>query len=540
MHKIVATAMALPALAQTYVSTLGSTFRRQPAQRKAVAIGLVAVLVIGTLVTGAAALAPSNDPTLGPTGTIVGGIDMAPNAPFQIHFTKAMDQGSVSQSVRLSPATSYRQVWDGSGRVLSLLPNPVWAPYTYYAVAIDASARDQDGRAMNSPIQSSFQTGSRTAAQITATIPSGAQVAPTTAFQISFTRPVKLVTVMLKLVITPEVPVTITGNDAADQTSQVFTLTPKSILAADTSYSVHFVNQDALDTTGSTIQPVTSLQVHTLAAAKVVRFRPFDRGYAFDPNQPVSVRFTTPMDTTATTAAFSVEAGGHLIGGQTYWVENDTVLVMLPATPFIVGQRVIARVSKAAKSADGRAIASEAMASFNIARPEVKNIPWTGGAASSSSPWYASEVYYLRLVNCTRTGGWVTPSGACSTSTHHTMPAQNPLTLDRGISNLVSRPYAKYMADNKLLDHFLNGTTPHYRLSAQGWTSGNNGENIAKPGSGGKAGMVAVEIFFQNESPCRCEHYLNIMYPYFHTAGIGVWVSSKTHMTRVVMDFYGG
>ena len=49
--------------------------------------------------------------------------------------------------------------------------------------------------------------------------------------------------------------------------------------------------------------------------------------------------------------------------------------------------------------------------------------------------------------------------------------------------------------------------------------------------------MISVEIFFQNESWCRCEHYYNIMDPYFHRAGVGVWVSSGR--VRVVVDFYG-
>jgi hypothetical protein len=28
-------------------------------------------------------------------------------------------------------------------------------------------------------------------------------------------------------------------------------------------------------------------------------------------------------------------------------------------------------------------------------------------------PWYDVELYYLRLVNCTRTGGWVLSDGTC-------------------------------------------------------------------------------------------------------------------------------
>lgn len=411
-------------------------------------------------------------------------------------------------------------------------------------IVVDGAARDQSGNNLGEPIEAGFETGSRTAGKITATSLVGTQVAPVTAFKLTFTRPVKLAMVMLKLGISPVVPATITGDDPADQISQVFTLTPKAPLTQGQTYVVSFATTGATDTSGSSIQEIDSFKAQVIPAPKVVRFRPFDRGYAYDPNQPVSVRFTTTMDPVATAAAFSVTAGGKLVTGDTYWVEDNTVLVLVPATPFVVGQKVVARVSKAAKSSDGRAMLAAASSSFTIARPEVKNIPWTGGAASARSPWHASEVYYLNLMNCTRMGGWVIASGRCSSASHHVMPAQDKMQLDKGISDLVARPYAKYMADHKLLDHYINGTNPHYRMSAQGYSGPAWGENIGSPSSSGKAGMVQLNMFYQDEYRCHhksCEfgHYYNIMDPYFDRVGIGVWVGAKTGATRVVIDFYG-
>lgn len=544
MHKIVAGALALPALTQTYVSTLTSRLVRQSAPRKLAALSLIGVIVVGGVVTGAAALGPTKDPGGRPSGTTSGNTDIAMNAAFQVHFTTPMDQASVSASVSIQPPVAYKKIWDGSGRILSLEPETVWAPYTYYIIVVGAEARDQTGRSMGEPIQSGFETGSRTTGQITATVLVGAQVAPTTAFKISFSRPVKLSTVILKTVITPLIPVTISGDDPADQASRVFTITPKAVLTQGQTYLVKFLNEGATDSSESSVGPLTDLKAVVIPAPKVVRFRPFDRGYAYDPNQPVSVRFTTPMDPVATAAAFSVMAGDKVVTGDTYWVENNTVLVLIPGTKFLPGQKVVARVAKGAKSFDGRAMLAAASSSFTIARPEVKNIPWTGGAASSRSPWHASELYYLRLMNCTRTGGWVISSGRCSSASHHVMPAQDALKLDKGISDLVARPYAKYMADHKLLDHYLNGTNPHYRLSAQGWDGRSWGENIGSPSSSGQGGMVQLNTFYQDEYKCRqksCEfgHYFNIMAPYFDRAGIGVWVGAKTHATRVVIDFYG-
>jgi uncharacterized protein YkwD len=158
-----------------------------------------------------------------------------------------------------------------------------------------------------------------------------------------------------------------------------------------------------------------------------------------------------------------------------------------------------------------------------------------GSETTATSPWYADEVYLLSLLNCTRTGGWVTVGGACGSSTDHTLPAQPALVLDPDISAKVARPYAKYLADNNLLDHYLLDTTPQSRLCSAGFCGSAWGENLASPGGPGADRMVEVEIFYQNESFCRCEHYYNLMNPYYTRVGIGVWETSG-HV-RVVIDF---
>ena len=61
---------------------------------------------------------------------------------------------------------------------------------------------------------------------------------PTTAFQLTFTRPVKLGTVLASLGINPPLDVGIVGDDPTDVASQVFTMTPKVALKTDTTYFV--------------------------------------------------------------------------------------------------------------------------------------------------------------------------------------------------------------------------------------------------------------------------------------------------------------
>jgi uncharacterized protein YkwD len=68
-----------------------------------------------------------------------------------------------------------------------------------------------------------------------------------------------------------------------------------------------------------------------------------------------------------------------------------------------------------------------------------------------------------------------------------------------------------------------------------GYCGGGWGENIASPSSVGAGGMISIELFYQNEYWCKCEHYYNIMDPYFGQAGVGVWFSKSV---RVAIDFY--
>lgn len=153
----------------------------------------------------------------------------------------------------------------------------------------------------------------------------------------------------------------------------------------------------------------------------------------------------------------------------------------------------------------------------------------------ATSPWYADEVYLLNLMNCTRTGGWVIVGGACRSDTDHTLPAQPALVLDPEISAKVARPYAKYLADNDLLDHYLLDTTPQSRLCSAGYCGSAWGENLAATSASDQGGMITLEISYQNESFCRCAHYYNIMNPYYTRVGIGVWETSGN--VRVVIDF---
>jgi uncharacterized protein YkwD len=164
----------------------------------------------------------------------------------------------------------------------------------------------------------------------------------------------------------------------------------------------------------------------------------------------------------------------------------------------------------------------------------VEKIP-TGGGGAASGSWAAVEAYYLRLMNCTRTGGWVTGSGACSSPGGRNVA---PLTLSSAISTHVSRPYARLLATRNACSHFIGGT-PGDRLRAAGFRGYNWGENIGcRSAASPYKSVLGTHLFYQSEKSYNGGHYRNLMNAGFQRVGIGVWVSGGR--VRLVIDFYGG
>jgi hypothetical protein len=598
--------------------TLGAGAAQVLAMAVAVAL-LAAGLMLGLPAKQVAVQTPPSFAPIAPeqgAGRAQG--DLPLDVGYQLKFTKPMNQASVQNALTISPQVSVKLQWDATAQTVALVPSTHWDPRTTYVVEVGNTATDQQGLGLAQTINEQFQSGDLTSGSMVATAMVGDLASPATAFQITFTRPVKLLTVQTHLManplpmcppvngvsalpvngicvppsntpsssasdapgaapsdapsaapsdapsaapssavsLVPVCPVVdgpapapvngvcpsqaldIIGDDPTDVASQVFTATPHTQLVSKSTYAVSFAvgqgSTAATDAAGAALQPISPLQVATLAAPVVSRFKPQDGSLTYDTNQPISVRFSAAMETKSSAAAFSVTADGVAIAGTKSWSDGNTVLVLTPRRSFTVGTTVVATVTSAARAVGGLHIATTYSISFRVAKEPPKPIGYTA-RAQNSSPWYGSEVYYLRLMNCTRTGGWVTSGGTCSSVTHHTLPAQGPLRLSSGISNNVSRPYAKYMADNRLLSHTLRGTTAHSRLCKAGYCGGGWGENIASPGSTGSGGMISIEIYYQNEYWCRCEHYANIMNGHFGQVGIGVWLSKSV---RVAIDFY--
>lgn len=534
--------MAVPVLGLLYLPVIA---RRSAAARIGALLSIVAILAVGLL-----SLLPAASRAVAPTATapiaqarLVNQVQARhpTHQAVTIDFSQPMDRASVQAALTITPVAQARFAWDTDSRSLSVSPATAWSADTYYSIAVGTGARSRDGVALGSVVRAIFVTAPAPEGQLSAEATADSKVATDSAFDLNFDVPVTVDSVRAALTITPAVPGTLAAGDTGD-TSATFTFTPTSQLAVNTTYTLS-LGAGVVDSSGNEAAPVLPLTFHTVSAPAVVRFRPLAGTTGVDPSATVSVRFTMPMNTTATAAAFSVTAAGKRVSGALRWAENDTVLVLTPSSKLPYGAKVVASVSAAAKSKAGTPIAAAAQASFTVvAKPATtsstsrRTVPIsTGGSAVGGAPWYAAETYYLRLMNCTRTGGWVTAGGACGSSAGlATLPRTSAIALDSGISSRVSRPYAKLLADLGILTHFYGGT-PGDRLARAGYTNWTWAENIGSPSSV-MQGMIDVQRFYQNEAPCRCEHYANLMNPAYDRVGIGVWVTSGR--VRIVIDFY--
>jgi hypothetical protein len=153
-------------------------------------------------------------------------------------------------------------------------------------------------------------------------------------------------------------------------------------------------------------------------------------------------------------------------------------------------------------------------------------------------PWFTTEQYYLGLLNCTRTGGWVLSDGTCrGYGSGHYSAYVAPIAYNYGLSDKVSRPYARLLAVKALCAHDADGDLG-YRLRRAGYTRWTWGENIGcRDGySTAKAAVLASHLSFQAERSTSGGHWRNIKNLSYRAVGIGVWRYGSR--TRLVVDFY--
>lgn len=546
MRKLGASVLALPVYLVVYVALAIKSAGRLRALGFVGVAGLIAIaLMAGSKPAPSVATPPSAPRPVAAQllDAVVTGHGL--KTPFTIGFDTPMDAASVIAALKVSPDAAVSFSWDAAGRTLSIAPVTAWSPGTLYTVTVDTSARSAEGGPLATAVHAVILTARGGSATLQATRIAGTRVGLNTAFLVRLDRPVAPEAVQAALVIDPAVSGTVSAGDAPDD----YLFTPDAPLAPNTVFQVTL--SGLADADGIAFTDPASLTVRTVTAPAVVRFRPVAGATGVDRSAVLSVRFTESMTHKTTAAAFSVTAGGKAVAGKVAWAESSRVLVFTPAAALPYGAKVVMTVAAGATSLNGVPLAVPATATITVkAKPAApKTTPTkpktggtttvpipkpsgSGGSGAVSGSWHSVEVYYLSLMNCTRTGGWVTSSGACSSPGGRDV---KPLTLSSGISNNVSRPYAKVLAVTAQCTHFYR-STPAQRLARAGYTSYNWAENIGCENFSPYKAVLGDHLFFQSEKPYNGGHYRNLMNALYTTCGIGVWVDHGR--VRLVIDFY--
>ena len=543
MRKLAAAVLAAPILATFYLPLL---MRRSVALRVGIVVALGAVITVAGF-GFAAPSATTATPPLPPvvplsnaafTSTIAADSEL--DEAVTISFSAPMDATSVEASLDVEPRAAVRLDWDPSRTRVTIRPKARWAADTYHTITVRPGALAQTGRPMAVPARAVFLTREATAAAIEPTALDGERATVSTAFRISFDQPVEIGDVRLALVTTPEIRGALDLAPAPGGGS-AFVFTPAAPLAPGAAYTIRL--EGLRDASGAPLAATPSVAVTTTEAPGVVRFRPLHRTTNVERSATLSVRFTQPMDRATTKDAFVVTAGAKAVAGTVSFAEKDTVLVFKPSTLLPYGAEVEMLVKNTARSAAGAPLT--AASSVRI-RVEEKPVPASTGSSGGSSgsgagssggavgggSWGAVETYYLGLMNCTRTGGWVTSSGGCSSPGGRNVAA---LKLDSGISSKVARPYAKKLATSGACSHFIGGN-PGDRLRAAGYTSYIWAENLGCRSGDPYKAVLGSHLYFQSEHSYSGGHWVNMMNSKYDRVGIGVWVSGGR--VRLVVDFY--
>jgi len=540
LRKLIIAILAVPVLAVIYGATV---LRRPGIVRATAALGLGAAIGLGVVAFVRPTLTTATPPTdivpltAAAFRTSVGtGVEL--QAAATIGFSTPMERASVEAALAIEPPTAVELRWNDDDTAVTIVPVGHWAVDTYHTITVQPGALAGTGRPLTKPVRSAFLTRGPTTAFLAATEKLAKRVALDTAFSIGFDRAVDPASVARAVRLEPAVKGRVTVESDVDGLPR-YVFTPGKALKANTRYKL--IVEGVRDRDGVHVATI-AMAVRTAVAPEVVRFRPKARTQDVARPTDISVRFSAPMDRASTKKAFKVLVDGKPIKGKITFADNDTVLVFDPARNFAYDTRVIASVSRSARSADGVALRSAEQIAF---RTELKPVPKTratsvpissggstGGGSTGGGSWASVERYYLGLMNCTRTGGWVTSGGSCSSPGGRNVAA---LKLDAGISSKVSRPYAKRLAVGGDCSHFIGGN-PGDRLRRAGYTSYRWAENLGCRSGNPRSAVLGSHLFFQSEKSYNGGHYVNMMNSQYDRAGIGVWVAGGR--VRLVVDFY--
>ncbi len=556
MRDAIAVVLGLPA---TVANRLMPTERRRPALRIVAVTAVVALLTIAALDIApdptTASKTPAVDPHAAARMAATVETDVQLDDPVVIDFSTAMDPDAVAAATTIRPEAPIKASWSNDGMTLRIDPRGAWEPGQFYTINIAKTAVDAAGTALSAPLRVIFFTRQRPAAQLAVTRPTGNAAHPATSIAIRFSEAVSTASVAKAFSVEPAVYGTLTASaEPGEDGAARFTWTPSVPLKPGSTY-VFSLAGSVTDVHGVGIDSAVRLEVKVAERPSVERSRPAAGATKIGRDQTLSIRFSTPMDRRVTRAAVRVSGLDLRKDARIGWLESGRVMVIDPDSDFSYGEKVTVTVLGSAESAAGVTLSDEPDAaaytgSFTVepkptvkqaapaktSKPKTTKNPRPPSSGGGSAPWLSVEKYYLKLLNCTRTGGWVQADGSCKGYGSGTYSAyRKPLSLSSGISSKVSRPYAKLMANKGACSHFLDGD-PGDRLRRAGYKNWTWGENIGCRSGNPYDAVLASHRYFQSEQDSGGGHWKNIKNPDFSTVGIGVWKADGN--VRLVTDFY--
>jgi hypothetical protein len=159
-------------------------------------------------------------------------------------------------------------------------------------------------------------------------------------------------------------------------------------------------------------------------------------------------------------------------------------------------------------------------------------------AAGVATQHPGAERLARKLLNCTRTGGWVQKDGTCidrGTGKHSVYRA--PLPMSSRTADDVARPMARRVAEAGYLDHNLGGSI-QARFKAAGITCTACGESLGHYVNSFKKTVIQISRWVQDEKSSNGWHWRNVKDTRWKNVGIGVW--SIGNDIYVAFDFWDG
>jgi len=238
--------------------------------KKIILVCLTAALLVGALIACTPVGAPDvTPPTVSSVSPAGGATGVALNAKISATFSEAMDSTTiVAANFTISPSVAGTVTYNAASMTATFSPTANLAASTAYTATVKTGAKDSAGNALAANKVWSFTTGiaaDTTPPTVASTVPADTAtgVATNSVISVTFSEPM-LASTMIGTYF--QVVPSVSGAVVYDAPSKTLTLTPGSLLATGTLYTVT-ITTGVKDSAGNAMAANKIVTFHTAAAA---------------------------------------------------------------------------------------------------------------------------------------------------------------------------------------------------------------------------------------------------------------------------------